>query len=69
VLINMEMGMTTPPFGFLLFVMKGVAPKGTTMGDIYRAGFPFLLCDLVAMALIMMFPIIALWMPNTMAMG
>ncbi len=66
VLINMEMAMTTPPFGFLLFVMKGVAPPGTTMGDLYRAAIPFLICDLIAMAIIMTFPPIALWLPGLM---
>ena len=65
-LINMEMAQTTPPFGMLLFVMKGVAPKGTTMGDIYRAGIPFLLCDLATMLLVIAFPVIALWLPGLM---
>jgi tripartite ATP-independent transporter DctM subunit len=65
-LINIEMGQTTPPFGLLLFVMKGVAPEGTTMGDIYKAGIPFLICDLATMGLIMAFPILALWLPNLM---
>ncbi|RLB35060.1 MAG: TRAP transporter large permease [Deltaproteobacteria bacterium] len=65
-LINMEMANTTPPFGLLLFVMKGVAPKGTTMGDIYKAGVPFLLCDATAMILVMIFPQIALFLPGLM---
>jgi len=65
-LINMEMANTTPPFGLLLFVMKGVAPKGTTMGDIYKAGVPFLLCDATAMVLVMIFPQIALFLPGLM---
>ena len=65
-LINMEMANTTPPFGLLLFVMKGAAPKGTTMGDIYRAGVPFLLCDAAVMGLIMAFPGIALYLPGLM---
>jgi len=64
VLLSLEISLTTPPFGFLLFVMKGIAPRGTTMGDIYRAAFPFILCDLVAMLLIMIFPSIALWLPG-----
>ena len=66
VLINMEMALTTPPFGFLLFVMKGVAPPDTTMGDIYRAALPFLLCDLIVMVIIMVFPPVALWLPSIM---
>ena len=65
-LINMEMANTTPPFGLLLFVMKGVAPKNTTMGDIYKAGVPFLLCDALVMVLVMIFPQIALYLPGLM---
>lgn len=63
-LINMEMANTTPPFGLLLFVMKGVAPKDTTMGDIYKAGIPFLICDAAVMALVMIFPQLALFLPG-----
>ena len=65
-LINMEMANTTPPFGLLLFVMKGVAPKNTTMGDIYKAGVPFLLCDALVMVLVMIFPQFALYLPGLM---
>jgi tripartite ATP-independent transporter DctM subunit len=65
-LINMEMANTTPPFGLLLFVMKGVAPPGTTMGEIYKAGLPFLLCDALVMILVMIFPQIALYLPGLM---
>ncbi|MBW2063520.1 MAG: TRAP transporter large permease subunit [Deltaproteobacteria bacterium] len=65
-LINMEMATTTPPFGLVLFVMKGVAPEGTTMEDIYRAGLPFLICDAIAMAMVMAFPWLALYLPGLM---
>ena len=65
-LINMEMANTTPPFGLLLFVMKGVAPKNTTMVDVYKAGIPFLMCDAVVMILVMVFPQIALYLPELM---
>lgn len=63
-LVNAEMGATTPPFGLSMFVMKGVAPPDTTMGDIYKAGIPYLGCDLITMALLMVFPGIPLWLPN-----
>lgn len=63
-LINMEMANTTPPFGLLLFVMKGVAPKDTTMIQIYKAGIPFLMCDAAVMILVMIFPQIALYLPG-----
>ena len=66
VLLNIEMAMTTPPFGINLFVMKGVAPSDTTMGDIYRAALPFLGCDAIAMALLIAFPGVALWLPGLM---
>ena len=66
-LINLELGMKSPPFGFLLFVMKGVAPEGTTMGQIYRATLPFFLIDVLAMGLIMIFPMLALWLPSFVA--
>ncbi len=65
-LLNSEMSSTSPPFGLSLFVMKGVAPPDTTMADIYRASIPFLVCDLIVMALIIAFPAIALWLPGLM---
>ncbi|MFC2068928.1 TRAP transporter large permease subunit [Chloroflexota bacterium] len=66
VLLNCEMAITTPPFGMSLFILKKVAPSDTTMGDIYRAAIPFLLCDLIAMILIVLFPPISLWLPELM---
>ena len=66
VLLNMEMSSVTPPIGMMLFVMKGVAPEGTTMADVYKSGLPFLMCDLIAMALIMAFPMLVLWLPGMM---
>lgn len=63
-LINVEVAGISPPFGLSLFVMKGVAPKGTTMGDIYWAALPFIGCSLCAMILILLFPDIALWLPR-----
>ena len=55
-LINLQMALTTPPFGLLLFVMKGVAPAGTRMSEIYMAGIPFLVCDLMALILVLLVP-------------
>ena len=65
-LINMEIGMKTPPFGMVLFVMKGVVPPKTTMLDIYRSVTPFVAIDGLAMLLIMIFPTIATVLPNLM---
>ena len=66
ILINMEMSAVTPPVGMMLFVMKGVSPPDTTMADVYKAGLPFFACDLLAMVIIMIFPILALWLPGMM---
>jgi tripartite ATP-independent transporter DctM subunit len=63
-LLALEIGYTTPPFGLLLFVMKGVSPPGTTMRDIYLAGMPFIACVLILIALIIAFPPLATWLPS-----
>lgn len=63
-LINLQLGFMTPPFGLLLFTMKGVAPTDTTMADVYRAAIPFLLIGVLMMALIVLFPQIVLWLPS-----
>ena len=65
-LLNIEIAGTSPPFGMGLMVMKGVAPPDTTMGDIYKAALPFVYCDLVVMALMLIYPNIALWLPGLM---
>jgi len=65
-LLALEVGYTTPPFGLLLFVMKGVAPPGTSMRDIYLAAAPFIACVLLLIALIVAFPPLATWLPGLM---
>ncbi|WP_425091831.1 TRAP transporter large permease [Tropicimonas sp. S265A] len=63
-LLALEISFTTPPFGLLLFVMKGVSPPGTTMRDIYLAAIPFIFCSLVLVALLIAFPPLATWLPG-----
>lgn len=63
-LLALEISFTTPPFGLLLFVMKGVAPKGTTMRVIYTSAFPFIGCSLLLVVLLIAFPQLALWLPS-----
>lgn len=65
-LLNLEIAMSTPPFGILLFVMKGVAPEGTRMTDIVKAALPFLICDLIAMIILVFFPRIVTLLPSMM---
>jgi tripartite ATP-independent transporter DctM subunit len=63
-LLSLEVGYTTPPFGLLLFVMKGVSPPGTTMKDIYLAGMPFIACVMFLIVVIIFYPPIAVWLPQ-----
>lgn len=64
VLLSLEISFTTPPFGLLLFVMKGVAPKDTGMRTIYLAAIPYILCSVILVALLIAVPGIALWLPG-----
>lgn len=65
-LLNLEMAMSTPPFGILLYVMKGSAPADTTIGEICLAAVPFLICDLIVMIILIAFPSIVLFLPSLM---
>jgi tripartite ATP-independent transporter DctM subunit len=67
-LIALETGLITPPFGVTLFVMKGVAPPDVTMGDIWRAVTPYVIVDLLCIALVMAMPILATIVPSLMGM-
>jgi TRAP-type mannitol/chloroaromatic compound transport system permease large subunit len=66
-LLTMEIGFLTPPFGLLLFVMKGVAPPQFSLGDIYRAAAPFIMLELAVLALLMLFPQLGTWLPSLIA--
>jgi TRAP-type mannitol/chloroaromatic compound transport system permease large subunit len=62
--ITCEMAYLTPPFGYTLFIMRGIVPKEITMGDIYRSVIPFVAIQGGCLALVFAFPQIALWLPN-----
>jgi len=64
VAVNLQSSFLTPPFGYALFYLKGVAPPGVTMPDIYRAIIPFVVLQVIGMALVIGFPDIALWLPQ-----
>jgi C4-dicarboxylate transporter DctM subunit len=67
VTIAVEIGMITPPVGLNLFVLKGIVPKEVTMTDIMAGSAPFILVMLVGLLVIVLFPQIALWLPQMMA--
>src|SRR6478609_4963549 len=66
-LICMQLGLLTPPFGLLLFTMKGVAPPSITMQQIYAASMPYIAMSLLMLALIFLFPAIATWLPAVLS--
>ena len=63
-IVNMQMAYLTPPFGFVLFYMKGVVPPEISMGDIYRSVWPFIGLQTLCLAIIMLFPEVVLWLPS-----
>lgn len=63
-LVNMQMAYLTPPFGYCLFLMKGVCPPDISMGDIYRSVIPFVMIQGLGLVIIMVFPQIVLWLPH-----
>jgi tripartite ATP-independent transporter DctM subunit len=64
VLLALEISFTTPPFGLLLFVMKGVAPRGVTMRQIIAAALPFIGLEVVVLLLLVAWPGLSTWLPN-----
>ncbi len=65
-MINLELGCITPPFGLNLYVAKGIAPAEISMMDIFKSAFPFGLMHMAGMVIVMLFPDFFLWLPNKM---
>ena len=63
--VNLQTSFLTPPFGFALFYMKGVAPPEVRIQQIYRGIIPFVMLQLVGLGLVISFPEIAMWLPRT----
>ena len=64
--VNLQTSYLTPPFGYALFYMKGAATPGVTMQHIYRGIVPFVVLQLIGLAIIVMFPALVLWVPSMM---
>lgn len=62
--LNLQSSFLTPPFGWALFYLKGVAPPEVNIKDIYKGVVPFICLQLTALVLLFMFPQIALWLPK-----
>lgn len=65
-ILNMQVAYLTPPFGWALMMMRGVAPAGVTTRDIWRSVPPFVLIQLLVLILVMIFPQLATWLPAKM---
>jgi tripartite ATP-independent transporter DctM subunit len=63
-LICMQLGLLTPPFGLLLFTMKGVAPPQVTLADVFRAATPYVMLGLLVLVLVFAFPPLATFLPR-----
>lgn len=62
--VNLQTSFLTPPFGFSLFYLRGVAPANVTTGQIYKGAIPFVALQVVAIALLFVFPQLVTWLPQ-----
>ena len=62
--INLQTSFLTPPFGFALFYLRGVAPKTIATGEIYRGVAPFIVIQLALMLVLAIWPQLATWLPE-----
>jgi tripartite ATP-independent transporter DctM subunit len=64
--MNLQTSFLTPPFGFALFYLRGVAPDSLATGDIYRGVIPFVAIQIVALAIVAAWPSLATWLPGVL---
>ena len=62
--VNLQTSFLTPPFGFSLFYLRGVAPRTVRTGEIYRGVIPFVIIQLAALAVLGLFPELTTWLPS-----
>jgi len=64
--VNIQIAYLSPPFGFVLFWIKSILPKDVSMGDVYLSVFPFIILQIIGLSILIIFPEVALWLPNMM---
>ena len=62
--LNLQTSFLTPPFGFALFYLRGVAPDSVSTGQIYKGAIPFVIIQLAMLGLLAVFPELATWLPE-----
>jgi len=65
--LNLQTSFLTPPFGFSLFYLKGVAPPEVTTAHIYRGIIPFIVIQLICLAMVIIWPESVTWLPKAMS--
>ena len=63
--IVIETGLITPPFGINMFILRSIAPD-VPLTTVYQGVIPFIVADIVKLAFIVLFPVLSLWLPSTM---
>ena len=64
--INLQTSFLTPPFGFSLFYLRGVAPGSVSTGMIYKGVVPFVILQLIGLGILFLMPALATWLPNVL---
>jgi C4-dicarboxylate transporter DctM subunit len=64
--VNMELAEITPPLGLNLYVMKAVAPPEVSLNDIIKGSIPFMILDIIGLAMVIIWPGLVLWLPSLM---
>jgi TRAP-type mannitol/chloroaromatic compound transport system permease large subunit len=62
--VNLQTSFLTPPFGFALFYLRGVAPKSVLTSDIYKGVIPFIIMQLFLLILMSVYPKVVTWLPD-----
>ena len=62
--LNLQTSFLTPPFGFSLFFLRGVAPKSVETTNIYRGVIPYIIIQIISIVIVFCFPAIATWLPR-----
>jgi TRAP-type mannitol/chloroaromatic compound transport system permease large subunit len=65
--VNLQTSFLTPPFGFALFYLRGVAPPSLSTGDIYRGAVPFVALQLLLLGMVVAWPQLATWLPGVLS--
>jgi TRAP-type mannitol/chloroaromatic compound transport system permease large subunit len=66
VCVNLQMSFISPPFAYSIFYLKGVAPPQVQMVDIIKGVLPFLILQMIGVAIVVLFPQTILWLPSKM---